>query len=247
MPDIRSQLASSAARVAAAAAKPIMSSLPATPGTMTNQSLIPEQPSPIGGRRPAEELGEDITAMQMGAPDFANDIKPFLVNSMMHPRWIFTDRRRFAQAKAQGWRVATKKDMKPSYTNLSPFEEEGGTKYINGDLILMLIDRRIYLGALRYKHQVAAALSDAAVQRRLSAGQAVNELGSTVAAMNQKRAATGAEPVMSVFTPGAADLGDTVLGQAGVAAKEFGRLGGTRDTGNAASLADEAANFKSEG
>lgn len=221
--------------------KPLMSSQQPPVPTMTNASLIPELP-PRTSFTPAEELGEDITALQMGAPDFANDIKPFLKNPGLHPRWIFTDRRRFAQAKAQGWRVATKNDLKDSYTKLSPFEEEGGTKYINGDLILMLIDRKIYLGALRYKHQVAAALSDAAVQRRVSAGRASNELGSTVAAVNQRRAAQGADPVMSVFAPGVGDLSDTILGKDGVAGKELGRLGGTRDMGTLADLANQVDN-----
>jgi len=176
--------------------------------------------------------------MPLTLPDFANDVRPFLVNPNLWPRWIFTDRRRFAQAKAQGWRVAQKRDLKPGYANLTPYEEEGGTKYINGDLILMLIDRKRYLGALRYKHQVAAALSDAAVQRRIAAGKAVNELGSTVAAVNQNRVAHGADPVMTVFAPGVSDLHDTVLGQPGVQAKEMGRLGNAaRDMGTGADLA----------
>jgi hypothetical protein len=218
-------------------------SRPAVP-TMTNASLIPPEAPPRNPFTPAEELSEDITALQMGAPDFANDIKPFLRNPGLHPRWIFTDRRRFAQAKAQGWRVATKADLKLDYTKLSPFEEEGGTKYINGDLILMLIDRKIYLGALRYKHQVAAALSDAAVQRRISGARAANEMGSVVAAVNAKRAAQGADPIMTVFAPGAADFNDTILGKDGVAAKELGRMGGARDTGSLADLARQADDSK---
>lgn len=206
--------------------------------TMTNESLIPPlEPTQVrGGHQRPLELDDDIVARPMTLPDFVN--VP-LANPNLSARWIFTDRRRFAQAKAQGWRVAKTTDIKPGYASLSPFAEEGGTKFINGDLILMVTDRKIYLGALRYKHQVAAALSDAAVQRRLSAGQAVNEMGSTVAAVNQKRVAQGQDPVMSVFAPGVADLSDTILGQPGVASKEGARLGGSRDTGTLADLANQ--------
>jgi hypothetical protein len=208
---------------------------------MTNESLIPplEQAPLRGGRLPAEELSEDIVARPMTLPDFVN--VP-LANPNLCARWIFTDRRRFAQAKAQGWRVAKRGDIKPGHANLTPYEEEGGTKYINGDLILMVIDRKIYLGALKYKHQVAAALSDAAVQRRMSAARAASDLGSEAAAINQRRMAQGGDPVISVFTPGAADLHDTVLGNPGVAAKEGARLGhdGPRDMGTLADLANQA-------
>ena len=206
--------------------------------TMTSASMIPplEPVEPPNPRALPDELSEDIVARPLGAPDFANDVKPYLANPNLYPRWIFTDRRRFSQACAQGWRVAKKSDLKPGYARLNPFEAEGGTKYINGDLILMLIDRKIYLGALRYKHDVAAAFADAAVQRRISAGRAVNDLDATVAAANQQRARQGADPVMSVFTPGAADL-PGVMSNPDVAAKELGRIGGSRDTGTLADLA----------
>jgi hypothetical protein len=210
--------------------------------TMTTASLIPAMPPPRNPYAAPEEFAEDIIAMPLGALDFANDVKPFLTNKNLHPRWIFTDRRRYTQALAQGWRNAKQTDFVSGYTKLSPFTIEGGTKYINGDLILMLIDRKIYLGALRYKHQVAASLADAASLKAISAGKAVNELGSTVAAANQKRAASGDDPVMTVFTPGQADISHTVLGQAGNAAKELGRLGndGSRDTGSLQDLADKS-------
>jgi len=210
---------------------------------MTSASLIqPLEPIPVRNPRQIEELQEDIVARPLGAPDFANDVKPFLVNPNLHPRWIFTDRRRFAQATAQGWRVCKKQDLKPGYAKLTPFEEEGGTKYINGDLILMLMDRKIYLGAVRYKHQVAAAYSDAAMQRRISAGKAVSELGTTVAAVNRQRVASGADPAMTVFTPGAADFAGTVLENSSAAAKEAARLGnsGPPDMGSLADLARDA-------
>jgi hypothetical protein len=204
---------------------------PAVP-TMTTASMVPPDPTPVNPHK-AAELAEDIVARPLTLPDFV-DVP--LVNPSLAARWIFTDRRRFSQAKAQGWRVAKKTDLKPGY--LSPYEEEGGTKYVNGDLILMVIDRKIYLGALRYKHQVAAAFADAAVQRRISAGRAVNDLGGDVAAANLARQRQGADPVMTVFTPGAADL-PGVMSNAGVAAKEIGRIGGSRETGTLADLAKQ--------
>lgn len=206
--------------------------------TMTSASVIPELERPFIDPRVPAELQDDIIARPMTLPDFCN--VP-LVNPNLSPRWIFTDRRRYAQAKAQGWRNAKKADIKPGYAALTPFEEEGGTKYINGDLILMVIDRKIYLGALRFKHQVAAALSDAAVQRTVSAQRAAGAMPE-VAAYNQRRASVGVDPVMTVFTPGAADLGETAVGtQAGAA--QVARVGGETklDMGTGADLAREAA------
>ena len=209
---------------------------------MTNASLIPPEAEPaprIGAR--AAELAEDIVARPLTLPDFV-DVP--LKNPNLSARWMFTDRRRYAQAKAQGWRNATSNDVDQvkAKGRLSPYVEEGGTKYINGDLILMVIDRKIYLGALRYKHQVAAALADASVNRRLSAQKAVQELGSTVAAVNQQRMSHGSDPAMTVFTPGAAESMPGVMANAGVAAKELGRVGhdGPRDMGTLADLAKQS-------
>jgi hypothetical protein len=186
---------------------------------MTNQSILePLVRKDI--KAPPDELAQDIEAKPLSMPEFTCDIQGYLVNQQLAARWIFTDRRRYAQAKAQGFRNCTKQDLKPGFATLNPFEEEGGTKYINGDLILMVIDRKRYLGALRYKHEVADALSNPAVQRTLSARKAVQDMGETVAAVNRQRMASGREPVMSVFTPGAADLSQTNLN-----AKEIGRIG----------------------
>jgi len=212
---------------------------------MTNETLIPalEDIQLPPGWMPAPELDESIEAKPMVLPDF---VHVPLANPTLSARWVFTDRRRFQQAKAQGWRVATKQDIKQGYANLSPFEEEGGTKFINGDLVLMVIKSSIYLGALKYKHQVAAALSDAAVQRRVSGARAAHQMGEQVAAVNRARMAKGADPVMTVFTPGAADLNETALAGA-AAAKELGRIGaeGTkREIGTAVDLANELQNAR---
>ncbi len=197
---------------------------PAVP-TMTSASLIPPAPEvpPINGRYPAE-LSEDITAMPLAAPMFS-DIP--LKNDQRIGRWIFTDRRRFAQALAQGWVVTKPTDVKPGY--VSPYAAEGGTKYINGDLIHMHIDRKRYLGALKYKHQVAAALADSAVQKRVNQQRAQADMGGTVAAVNAMREAQGKRPAMEAFVPGQDDLPDGklpgVMGADAVAQKELGRLG----------------------
>lgn len=202
--------------------------------TMTNATMIPPLEAPeYRNPRRAEEMADDIVARPMTLPDFVN--VP-LVNPNLAARWIFTDKRRFAQAKAQGWRVAKKQDVKVGYQSLTPYEEEGGTKYINGDVVLMVIDRKIYLGALRYKHQVAAALSDAAVQKRVSGQRAASELGEEVAAVNRAKAADGQDPVMEVFAPGV-PAARTVLDNPGVTGKEVGRLGNAaRDIGTTSSL-----------
>jgi hypothetical protein len=217
--------------------RPLMSSGPSQP-TMTNASLIPPlEPPVVENPYVPAELAEDITARPLTLPDFV-DVK--LRNPRLSARWIFTDRRRFAQAKAQGWRVARKEDLHPNYEKLNPYEEEGGTKYINGDLILMVIDRQIYLGALKYKHQVAAAIADTTVTRRISAQKAASEMGEDVAAVNRAFASKGAMAPMAVFAPGV-EQNAVVPGALGNnQAKEVGRLGGHRDMGTLADLAKQA-------
>lgn len=201
--------------------------------TMTNQSILDApQMRPVGA--PAEELGEDIFAKPLTMPEFATNIQPFLVNQNLTARWIFTDRRRYSQAKAQGFRNCTRQDLKPTFGTLSPFEEEGGTKFINGDLILMLIDRKRYLGALRFKHDVAFRLSQAATAKKISADKAVQEMGGQVDAINRQRAMHGLPPLMSVFDPDKTDLQQT-----GIPAQEAARLGqhrGKADTGKMSDL-----------
>lgn len=214
--------------------------------TMTSASMIPplEEIPPPQLYQPADELAEDLVAKPLGGPDFATDVKPFMKNPDLYPRWIFTDRRRYAQAKSQGYRNATSNDLKPGFARLNPFLAEGGTKIINGDLILMVIDRRIYLGALKYKHQVAAALSDAAVQRKISAQKGQAAMGPVVNAVNQQRAAQGKRPVLETFAPDETDVPNPgVLAKPDIANKELGRIGEAgRDMGSLADLAREAEN-----
>ncbi len=227
MPDIRSQ----SKQPAASAAAP-----PQVP-TMTSASLqSPNDPRDLydgrGGYAPAPELGEDITAKPLILPNFV-DIKPSVMGRGLSFRWMFTDQRRFSQVRAQGWRVATKNDV--ANGELNPYCIEGGSKFVNGDLVLMCIKRELYLGALRYKHEVAARLSDAAVQKTVSAKRAASDMGETVAAVNRSRVAQGKDPVMQVFTPGGADLSHIP------AAKELSRLGheGPVDSGSGTDIRSE--------
>lgn len=200
--------------------------------TMTNDSVL-GPPPPRPRNAPPEELAEDIVAKPLSMPEFAANVQPYLVNQNLAARWIFTDRRRYSQARAQGFRNCTKQDLKPSFALLSPFEEEGGTKFINGDLILMLIDRKRYLGALKYKHDFAYRLSEAGTAKRVSAQRARQEMGAELERLNRQRAQSGYAPLMQVFDPDKTDLE-----QVGVPVGEVNRLGhqGRPDTGKVSDL-----------
>lgn len=205
----------------------------------TSRNVVEE-----GKQKPtAPELQDDIIAMPLSMPDFANDIQPQLVNQNLWPRWIFTDRRRYAQAKSQGFRNCTKQDLKPEFTENNPFEEfekEGGTKYINGDVILMLIDRGRYLGALRRKHEAAERLHMSEQQRAIAVRKAQAELGDMTNAINKAREGVGQGPIMEAFDPHAEDLHLEEPQMHPTVAKEIGRMGGHQgkpDTGNARDLA----------
>jgi hypothetical protein len=182
---------------------------------------MPQEPTPNVNPRYIPELDDSIVAGPLVDPDFANVIP---ANPNVSFRWInykAGDGLRFAQAQAQGFIVATKADVKHG---ADPYIREGGSKYVNGDLILMKIDRKRYLGALKHKHRVAAALADDSIQRTLSARRAASDLANAGA---NNRAVAGK---MSVFTPDAADLQHTPFADG---MKEFSRLGsdGPVDTG----------------
>lgn len=214
--------------------------------TMTSASTIPpiDEAWRARGRRrvkaAAPELAEDIVSRPLVLPDFMMDIQRHLANPNLWPRWIFNDRRRYAQALSQGWRNAKQSDFKPGFMQLSPYSEEGGTKYVNGDLTLMLIDRRIYLGALRHKHDVAANFSDVSIAKRISAQKAQAAMGVEVNAYNKWMERQGKRPAMEVFDP-ADDLESFkgVMADPAVAAKEVSRVGNesARDTGFLSDLA----------
>lgn len=198
---------------------------PEDPPAMTSASAIP----PLEERRRMPlppELGEDIVARPLIAPDFIMDIKKYMVNPNLWPRWIFTDRRRYSQALSQGWRPAKATDFKPGFAKLSPYSEEGGTKFINGDLILMLIDRRAYLGALRHNHDIAMGFTDANMAKRMSAKKAEDAMGPQVNALNKWLERQGKRPAMEVFDPHdeMADLKGAPDSRIGEGPRDMGKL-----------------------
>jgi hypothetical protein len=182
---------------------------------MTTAQAIPKDPVevPYNPFSRAPELGDDIVAAPLVMPDFIN-VPPARPDIAF--RWInykAGDGLRFTQAQAQGWAVAQAIDVKGNY--LTPYKKEGGSKYINGDLILMKIDKKRYLGALKYKHQVAAALADDSILRTLSAKRAASDLAAAGANRDYFKGK------ITTFTPDAGDLSHTPLADA----KELSRLG----------------------
>lgn len=193
--------------------------------TMVNP--IPPDPT-IRRGNPAPELDEMLEARPLVEPDFINVPA---ANPDTSFRWIEFKARdgfRFHQALAQGWLVATRTDVKPGY--LSPYTREGGSKFINGDLILMKISRQRYLGALKYRHQISAAMSDPSVLKAISVKQ-----GEASIANDVMRAGPDSRGMakLGVFAPGAADLNSTV-GDAVL--KTAGKMGGPVDMGKAADI-----------
>lgn len=188
-------------------------------------------------RVPPEEMADDIVALPLSMPDFANNIQPHLVNQNLVPRWIFTDRRRYAEARSQGFRNCTRADLKADFATLNPYEEDAGLKYVNGDLILMLTDRKRYLGALRRKHEQAERLGrnpNERTARAVAVEKARAELGETANAINRMREAQGQGPLIEAFDPKESDLHlDAATAQA------VGRMGhtGKPDTGTGKDLA----------
>jgi len=158
---------------------------------------IPPDPNPR--RITAPELDEDIKAIPLVAPDFTN---PEFKSPDIIGRWIefkARDGLRYQQALAQGYVPVTLQDLKDP-NSLKVYCREAGTKYINGDVILMKIDRRRYLGALRHRFLQSAALSDPAVAQAVAKASAGGQLQQA-----------GAGTKMSAFAPNAADLKDVGL------------------------------------
>jgi hypothetical protein len=156
----------------------------------------------------APELDEDIKAIPLVAPDFTN---PEFKSPDIIGRWIefkARDGLRYQQALAQGYTNVTMSDLADS-ASLKVYCKEAGTKYINGDVILMKIDRRRYLGALKHRFHQSAALSDPAVQQ-------------AVAKASAQAGLTDRTGRMAAFAPNAADLKEV-----GVDVTKVPGLGGT--------------------
>lgn len=214
-------------------------------GVLTSAMAIPQEPTVTDadvpryrdGRPIPEELRDDsLVAMPLVMPDF---IDPQLANPNLSKRWInfkAGEGLRYNQCLAQGWRNATQADLKPN--QLSPYKKEGGTKFINGDLILMVIDKRRYLGALKHRHQVAAALADAALLRAASGKRAANELARAGAYRQSNLNQRTGQPKVQVFAPDSVDLAGTPFEDS---FKEAQRLGndGPVDMGSGSDLQHE--------
>ena len=102
---------------------------------------------------------DSIVAAPLNSPDFVHLIP---ANPDVTFRWVLhtlykqdgsQNNIRFEKAKVEGYAIATQADIKNPPME---YARDGGTKFINGDLILMKIDRRKYEGALLYKDQKAA-------------------------------------------------------------------------------------------
>jgi hypothetical protein len=172
---------------------------------------IPPDPNMSRTRIDAPELDNSIVARPLVAPDFTN---PKPKNSNVIFRWIEFKARdgfRFQQCLTQGYVVATINDL-ANPEKFIVYNKEQGTKFINGDVILMKIDRGRYLGALKYRHNQTQALSSAAVT------QAVAKRAAQVD-VSQRAQASGQ---MEVFAPGAGDLE-----QIGVNVSKIPGIGGT--------------------
>jgi hypothetical protein len=119
---------------------------------------IPVDPQ-AGAKLDAPELDENITAKPLVAFDFTN---PEPKNPNICFRWVEFKARdgfRFHQCLSQGFAVANVHDVKNANL-LKMYEREAGTKFINGDLILMKIDRARYIGAKRHRYLRTVAITD---------------------------------------------------------------------------------------
>jgi hypothetical protein len=105
-------------------------------------------------------IDENIVAAPLIEPDFVQNVRP--KNPAIALRWILNrlDMRdggsnylRLEQAKSQGYAIATAADLVDG--GPTAYSRDNGTKFINGDLILMKIDARKYKGAILYREQQA--------------------------------------------------------------------------------------------
>lgn len=134
---------------------------------------IPADPQPV--RIDAPELADDIVARPLVAPDFTN---PKPKNPNVCFRWIEFKARdgfRYQQCIAQGFSVAKKEDL-ANPEAFTVYSREMGTKFINGDVILMKIDRARYLGALKHRQLKTQALTNPAVVKAVSVAAASGDL-----------------------------------------------------------------------
>lgn len=128
-------------------AKPAVAA-PAGPAITSANAAAPPHPDPL------PVVDDAIVARPLVDPDFTN-VQPRSPGVRL--RWVNrihgNEGRggRFEQAKASGFRPATVNDIK---TEISSHMKVNGS-IIYGDLILMVIDRKLYDGALKFNEQQA--------------------------------------------------------------------------------------------
>lgn len=122
--------------------------------TITSKNVPTPQPPPSSTAPAAVAVKTDeiIVAKPLQQPDFVN-LRPRNPEIMF--RWVNRaagDGQRLDQMVASGFALAVATDV----IGLPPSLLRDG-RIINGDLILMKIDRKTYLGALKYNEQRALA------------------------------------------------------------------------------------------
>lgn len=156
---------------------------PAKQPTMTSKNLPSSTPASTttSPSEQAQILSDDqIVAKPLIDPDFTN-LKPKNPNYCF--RWvnhIAGGGSRFEKMKASGFRVASYSDVKGEIP--SHFKKDNAI--INGDLILTIIDRASYVGALKHNQQKAHKRLHkgfAMQQGREQLNQALNEVPGTAA------------------------------------------------------------------
>jgi hypothetical protein len=162
---------------------------------MTNQSK-PVFPRPNKGIPPAE-LADDIVARPLMLPDFVN-IKP--KNPEIAFRWVnfkAGEGKRFNEATFQGFLPATPDDCE----NHLGMAKDG--RVINGDLMLMKIDRKKYLGALRYNNEAVNRVVRKANRETVANQMLKEELGN---ASSNKATRPEHRGMIQTFTPSPAEV-----------------------------------------
>ena len=127
----------------------------AAPPTITSKNLPPELPKPTGKESPTTpptiDDDSDIVAKPLVSPDFTK-LQP--TNPAMSLRLVnrlALGGQRFEEAKVQGFVVCKASDIK-NITNLMTIKD-GVVTY--GDLIVMMMPRVDYIGAIKNNEQNA--------------------------------------------------------------------------------------------
>lgn len=146
---------------------------------------LPKIPPPPGASMPVTEAvlpDDQIEARPLMAPDFIN-YKPRNPNHSL--RWVNfsvgekASSLRYEQAQAQGFQNAALTDVSLATPVAPSYVRDGGSKIINGDLILMKIGRAAYKGALKYKDQQAVKLASKTETKKESLNRVQHDIAAT--------------------------------------------------------------------